>query len=234
MPPDLEPGATFPQIELPDSTGERRRLHEIASGMPAVVCFVRGWWCPKEQVRLRGLTEMQEELQREYGGVVAITVDPPYVNGAFRAGLGASFPFLSDPGRSVAEELELLELTDETHRPYLPMTFVLDSRRRIEAVWCGFWYWGNPTPAELRLALRSITCREQPTMNPQAVWAGGGAASPQAGIDADVVLVNEGLARPGALARCLPGRHPRGRRGAFAIAGRRPSVGGGLDRAHRR
>ena len=33
---------------------------------------------------------------------------------AFRAGLGADFPFLTDEDRSVAEELDLLELTDET------------------------------------------------------------------------------------------------------------------------
>jgi peroxiredoxin len=158
--------------------------------MPLVICFVRGWWCPKEQVRLRGLTEMQDEIQREYGGLVAISVDPPYVNGAFRAGLGASFDFLSDSDRIVAEELGLLELTDETHRPFLPMTFVLDSRRRIHSVWCGFWYWGNPTPEELRLCLREITRREQPTYDPLTVW-GGGAAAPDAGLDAEVIVIRE-------------------------------------------
>ena len=160
---DVGPGQPFPDFELPDHTGTKLRLSEIADQHPLVLCFVRGWWCPKEQVRLRGLVEMQEEIQREYGRLAAVTVDEPYVNGALRAGLGASFPFLSDENRAVAEKLDILERTDETHRPHLPMTYVLDSLLRVQAVWCGFWYWGNPTPDELRFALREITRTEQPS-----------------------------------------------------------------------
>jgi peroxiredoxin len=188
---DLSPGHEFPDVRLPDHTGETLAVRGIAAGQPLIVSFVRGWWCPKEQLRLRGLVEMQEEIQREYGGIVVVTVDPPYVNGALRAGLGASFDFLSDERREVAEALDLLELTDETHRPYLPMTFVLDSRRIVEGVWCGFWYWGNPTPEELRLTLRAITRREQPSFDPQTTWGSGGSAAPDAGIDVETLLIQE-------------------------------------------
>jgi hypothetical protein len=137
------------------------------------------------------LVSMQEAIQREYGAIVAVTVDEPYVNGALRAGLGADFPFLSDQERDVARELDLLELTDRKHVPYLPFTFVLDSRLHIHGVWCGFWYWGNPTPEELRQALREITRREQPTFDPQAVWEDGGAAAPSAGIEAQAIWIRE-------------------------------------------
>jgi peroxiredoxin len=188
---DLVPGNRFPDLRLPETTGKELSLSEIAEAQPLVLAFVRGWWCPKEQVRLRNLVALQDEIQREYGRIAAVTVDEPYVNGALRAGLGASFPFLSDEERQVADELELLELTDELHRPFLPFTFVLDSQLRIHRIWCGFWYWGNPTPGELRLALREITRAEQPTYEPQAVWAAGGAAPPDAGIDAEVVWVRE-------------------------------------------
>ena len=58
---------------------------------------------------------MQDEIQREYGRIAAVTVDEPYVNGAFRAGIGADFPFLSDEDRGRRPELDLLELTDEWH-----------------------------------------------------------------------------------------------------------------------
>jgi peroxiredoxin len=188
---DLVPGSEFPDIRLPEHTGKELALSEIAKEQPLVLAFVRGWWCPKEQVRLKNLVTVQDELQREYGRIAVVTVDEPYVNGAFRAGLGAAFPFLSDEDRAVAEELGLLELTDELHRPYLPFTFVLDSRLRIHRIWCGFWYWGNPTSDELRLALREITRAEQPTFDPHAVWASGGAAPPDAGIDAEVVWIRE-------------------------------------------
>ena len=150
---DLAPGNLFPDVRLPDTTGRETALSELARGQPLVLAFVRGWWCPKEQVRLRNLVGLQDEIQREFGRLAAVTVDEPYVNGAFRAGLGGAFPFLSDVDRKVGEELDLLELTDETHLPFLPFTFVLDSKRVIRGIWCGFWYWGNPTSDELRLAL---------------------------------------------------------------------------------
>jgi peroxiredoxin len=192
---DLHPGGQFPDLRLPDHTDRERSLSELADGQPLVLAFVRGWWCPKEQVRLRMLVSMQEAIQREYGAIVVVTVDEPYVNGALRAGLGADFPFLSDRDRAVARELGLLELTDAKHLPYLPLTFVLDSIRRIQGVWCGFWYWGNPTPEELRQALREITRREQPTFDPQAVWQavsqGGGSAATTAGIEAAAIWIRE-------------------------------------------
>ena len=188
---DLTIGGTFPDLRLPETTGKQLTLSEIAPAQPLVLAFVRGWWCPKEQVRLRNLVFLQDEIQREYGKIAVATVDDPYVNGALRAGLGADFPFLSDTDRTLAEELELLELTDETHRPFLPYTFVLDSLRRIHRIWCGFWYWGNPTPDELRLALREITAAEQPSFDPQATWEQDGAAPPAAGIDAPVVWIRE-------------------------------------------
>jgi peroxiredoxin len=188
---DLVTGNPFPDLRLPDHTGSSRSLSELAGAVPLVLVFSRGWWCPKDQVRLRNLTAMQEELQREYGRVVVVTTDEPYVNGAFRAGLGADFPFLSDEARVVAEELGMTELTDEKHRPFLPLTFVLDSRLVIRGVWCGFWHWGNPTPDELRLALREVTRTEQPTFDPVGVWAAGGAAPPDAGIESPVVWICE-------------------------------------------
>jgi peroxiredoxin len=188
---DVGPGKQFPDFELPDHTGAKLKLSEIAEQHPLVLCFVRGWWCPKEQVRLRGLVEMQEEIQREYGRLAVVTVDEPYVNGALRAGLGASFPFLSDEDRAAAEELDILERTDETHRPHLPMTYVLDSLLRLRAVWCGFWYWGNPTPDELRFALREINRAEQPSFEPRELWSISEAAPAEAGIDADAIWIRE-------------------------------------------
>jgi peroxiredoxin len=188
---DLAVGKEFPDLRLSEHTGRELSLSRIASRQPLVLAFVRGWWCPKEQIRLRNLVEAQDELQREYGRVAVVTVDEPYVNGAFRAGIGADFPFLSDVERRVAEELDLLELTDELHRPFLPYTFLLDSNRVIRRIWCGFWFWGNPTIEELRLGLREITRAEQPTFDPQAVWSAAGAAAPDAGIEGEAVWIRE-------------------------------------------
>ena len=106
MIPALAPGNRFPDFSLPDHTGTLHGPADLAQERPLVLCFVRGW-CPKEQVRLRTLVAMQDEIQREYGRIAVITTDSPYVNGAFRAGLGAGFPFLSDETRELAERTEL-------------------------------------------------------------------------------------------------------------------------------
>jgi peroxiredoxin len=189
---DLVPGDLFPDLRLPEHTGQELSLSEIADGQPLVLCFVRGWWCPKEQVRMRRLVSIQEEIEREYGAIAVATVDAPYVNGTFRAGVGAAFPFLSDEDRHVGRELDLLELTDEKHLPFLPFTFVLDSLRRIHSVWCGFWYWGHPTQEELRLALREITRAEQPTYgDPRAVWRERGSAPADDGVEGETIWIRE-------------------------------------------
>ena len=187
---ELQPGERFPDFRLPDHTGREVGLDELSNGRPLVLCFVRGWWCPKEQVRVRLLVALQEEITRETASLAAVTVDPPTVNGAFRAGIGASFPFLSDESRSLAAELELIEHTDHKHRPYLPTTFVLDSRHVVHSTWTGFWFAGNPTPEELRQSLREVVRAEQPTFEPQRVWSRGG-LDPDAGVEADVIWVRE-------------------------------------------
>ena len=231
---DLVPGNTFPDLRLPEHTGTPLSLSEIAGQKPLVLAFARGWWCPKEQIRLRNLVAMQDELQREYGRIAVVTIDPPYVNGAFRAGLGADFPFLSDEDRAVADELGILELTDEKHRPFLPLTFVLDSQLVIRHR-NGFWFWGHPTPDELRTTLREITRDEQPTFDPVSVWAAGGARARRRGDRRARDLDPRGLAGPGALAQRLDRRgRPRGRRRDRALDARRALVGGCRDRAHRR
>jgi peroxiredoxin len=74
---DLVPGNPFPDLSLPDTAGRETALSEIADGQPLVLAFVRGWWCPKEQVRLRLLVDLQDELQREPGKLAAVTVDEP-------------------------------------------------------------------------------------------------------------------------------------------------------------
>ena len=50
---DLTIGGTFPDLRLPETTGKELALSEIAAAQPLVLAFMRGWWCPKEQVRLR-------------------------------------------------------------------------------------------------------------------------------------------------------------------------------------
>ena len=62
---DLAPGRPFPDLALPEHTGKELTLSGIAAGQPLVLAFVRGWWCPKEQIRVQTLVAMQDEITRE-------------------------------------------------------------------------------------------------------------------------------------------------------------------------
>jgi peroxiredoxin len=152
----------FPDLELPDHTGRPRRLSEIAGSDPLVLVFSRGWWCPKEQRHLRGLVRLQDELEVAYSRLAVVSVDPPEVQAAFRAGLGARFLFLSDGGRRYIDELGLRETTDTVHDPYRPAAFTLYPDLRVHRSYNGYWYWGRPTLEELRQDLRAISAAIRP------------------------------------------------------------------------
>jgi peroxiredoxin len=156
---DLRPGARFPDLDLPDHTGRPRRLSEVAGGDPVALFSSRGWWCPKEQRYLRELTRLQAEFEVAYARIVVLSTDPPEVQAAFRAGLGARFTFLSDRERRWLPRLALLEFTDTVHDPYRPAGFTLFPDLTVHRAYNGYWFWGRATAEELRQDMRSITAQ---------------------------------------------------------------------------
>lgn len=154
---DLSPAGRFPDLDLPDHTGRARRLSELAGGDPLVLVTSRGWWCPKEQRYLRALARLQDEFEVAYARIAVVSVDPPEVQAAFRAGLGARFAFLSDAERRWLPRLGLLESTDTVHHPYRPAAFTLHPDLTIHRAYNGYWFWGRATMEELRQDMRAIT-----------------------------------------------------------------------------
>jgi peroxiredoxin len=154
---ELQPGSGFPDLDLSDHTGRGRSLLEIAGGDPVALFTSRGWWCPKEQRYMRQLCRLQDEFEVAYARIVVVSVDPPEVQSAFRAGLGARFTFLSDAGRGWLSRLPLCEGTDTLHDPYRPAAFTLFPDLTIHRAYNGYWYWGRATMEELRRDMREIT-----------------------------------------------------------------------------
>jgi peroxiredoxin len=150
-------GQRFPDVELLDHAGNRRRLSDLVAGDPAVLQFYRGWWCPKEQAFFRRLIALQDEAEVAYCRILSVSVDPPPVAAAFRAGLGARWTFLSDPDRTVQEQLRLRETTDTVNDPYVPAVFTLSPDLTVHRAYDGYWFWGRPTMEELRRDMRDIT-----------------------------------------------------------------------------
>jgi peroxiredoxin len=108
---------------------------------------------------LRHLTELQDELAVNYCKLAVISTDPPEVSAAFRAGLGATFTFLSDHERRAISRLDIVETTPPTFRHgllALPYTFSLLPDLTIHRIYNGWWYVGRPTLEELRQDMRAM------------------------------------------------------------------------------
>ena len=93
-------------------------------------------------------------------------MDPPRVLEAFKAGLGATFPFLSVEDRSLTDLLGISESTDPTHGPLpVPFTFGLLPDLTISHIFNGWYFVGRPTLEELRQAAREMMDRSIPDLD---------------------------------------------------------------------
>jgi peroxiredoxin len=109
------------------------------------------------------LTDFQRELAVNYCHLAVISTDPPEVCGALRAGLGATFTFLSDHERRAVTELGIVDETDRAHpRIATPYSFSVGPDLRIHRIYDGGWFVGRPTLAELRQDLRALMLKYHP------------------------------------------------------------------------
>lgn len=154
---DISPGATFPDYELSDQTGKQRKLSDIQGGDPMIVVLSRGHFCPKNRRQLRNLVDLYPEINVAYTKIVTISTDNLLETNELRAGLGATWPFLSDPKRIVQQDLQIQEYTDPQHDPMVPYTLVLGPGLKIHTAYNGYWYWGRPSNEDLRRDLRELT-----------------------------------------------------------------------------
>ena len=178
MRPDIVPGGVFPDYELSDHRGKRRKLSELQGADPLVLVLARGGYCPKDRRQHEGLLQLHREMQVGYCRLVTISTDNLLETNEFRAGVGAHWTFLSDPGRTVQKDLDIPEYTDPDHNPMIPHTVVLEPGLRVYKIYNGYWFFGRPTVEELRLDLRAVLQRCRPDWDinspeQRAAWANG-------------------------------------------------------------
>jgi peroxiredoxin len=159
---DISKGIRLPDFRLPDQDGALRRLSDLQGANPMVLHLSRGGFDPKEHRFLRHLVDHYLDFRVAYTRVVVISPDDQLELNEFRDAVGAEFPFLSDPGRSVRDELEIVEYTDPVHEPMVPHTFVLGPGLMIFRIYNGYWYWGRPTVDELHRDLREVLHQVRP------------------------------------------------------------------------
>jgi peroxiredoxin len=162
MRPDIVRGATFPDFELPDHESVTRRLSELQGDDPLILTLARGHYCPKEHQQHLELAAFQSKIAVAYTRIVTIATDDHHTLQEFRASVGAHWPFLSDPGRIVQQQLDIQEYTDPEHDPMIPHTLVLEPGLVVHSIYNGYWFWGRPSTADLWHDLREVTREIRP------------------------------------------------------------------------
>jgi peroxiredoxin Q/BCP len=99
----MDVGDEVPDFELPDETGEPRRLSELLAKGPVTLFFYPAaltYGCTKESCHFRDLKREFDEAGAQRVGISADTVEKQK---QFSDTHGFDYPLLSDPDRKVAE-----------------------------------------------------------------------------------------------------------------------------------
>ncbi|MFL6520496.1 MAG: redoxin domain-containing protein [Chthoniobacterales bacterium] len=159
---NIVPGALFPDYDLSDHTGKHRKLSDSQALDPMVLILSRGAYCPKDRRQHEGLLQLHREMEVGYCRLVTISTDNITDTNEFRTGVGAHWPFLSDPRRIIQKELDIAEYTDPQHNPMIPHTIVLEPGLVVYKVYMGYWFFGRPTVEDLRQDLRAVIRKCRP------------------------------------------------------------------------
>src|SRR5581483_728393 len=186
MRPDIVPGAALPNYELPDHEGKQRKLSELQGDDPLILTLARGHYCPKEHQQHLELAAFYPKIAVAYTQVATIATDDHHTIQEFRTSVGAQWPFLSDPGRTVQKDLDIAEYTDPEHDPMIPHTLVLKPGLVVHSIYNGYWFWGRPSIGDLWHDLRAATAEIRPdwdlsTPGLREKWEGGDLAPSHAG-----------------------------------------------------
>jgi peroxiredoxin len=144
---DIAPGGVFPDYELPDHESVPRRLSEIQGDDPLVLTLARGHFCPKEHQQHLQLAAAYPQFAVAYTKIATISTDAHHESQEFRASVGAVWPFLSDPERTVQKDLDIQEYTDPDHDPMIPHTLVLKHLQRLLVLGSAVGRGSPPGPA---------------------------------------------------------------------------------------
>ena len=153
----LRPGARFPDVDCATTPATAGGSQTWSRAIPPCCISSAAGGARRSRRSSAGCSSCQDDAEVAYARMISVSVDPPEVNAAFRAGLGARWTFLSDPDRAVQERFGLRETTDTVNDPYVPAVFTLFPDLTIHRSYNGYWYWGRPTLDELRQDLRHIT-----------------------------------------------------------------------------
>jgi peroxiredoxin len=177
----LQVGATLPDFELPDDTGTMHRLSELQGDNPMVLMLARGEHCPRERQHQRELVKLYDFCPVAFTEMVSIFPNTQHDTNKMKIATGAFWTYLADEELEVQRALGIREYTDTHHDANVPITLVLGPDLEIDKVYCGYWFWGRPSPYQLWEDLGDLFRRIKPDFDPltdeaRAAWEASQAA----------------------------------------------------------
>ena len=167
MSKNLEPGTTIPDFELPDESGEVRRLSEIQGDNYLVLHLSRGEHCPRERRHHVELLRFYEWCALAFTELVSLLPNSEHDAYRIKIGTGARWTFLADESLEAQRHFDIREYTDPHHdNAVVPHTLILSPGLRVEKVYVGYWFWGRPSPEQLWLDLQDLTKRLKDDYDP--------------------------------------------------------------------
>src|SRR5436309_498802 len=109
----------------------------------------RGGYCPKDRRQHEGLVQLHRGIEVGYCRLVTVSTHNITETNEFRSGVHAHWPFHSDPGRKIQQDLDIAEYPDPGHNAMIPHTLVLEPGLVIYKSYNGYWFFGRPTLEEL-------------------------------------------------------------------------------------
>ncbi len=168
-------GMTFPDYVLPDENGDTHTLSELQGDDVMVLMLGRGEHCPRERQQQREMLKFYEWCS--VGFTQLVTVLPNDLHDVFKLKIstGAHWTFLADVDLQIQQALEIREYTDPIHTANVPHTLVLAPGLKVDKVYCGYWFWGRPSPYQLWEDLQDLMRRIKPDYDPttpaaKAAW----------------------------------------------------------------
>ena len=167
----LTPGATLPDFELRDDTGELRKLSELQGSNAMILMLGRGEHCPRERQHQREMLKFYEWAAVAFTELVTILPNDIHETNKLRISTGAHWTYLADEDLEVQRMLDIREYTDTHHDATVPHTLVLAPGLVIDKVYVGYWFWGRPTPYQLWEDLQDLHRRIKPDFDPTTAEA---------------------------------------------------------------
>ena len=135
----LRVGEMLPVLDLEDEAGQAVRLDSLY-GVPLLLVFYRGNWCPLCMAQVRELADQCQEFQRRGVTVILVSPQPQIKSAKLAKRLGVPFRFLVDKDGKAARELGIkhiaglplgLQLFGYKNDTVFPTVIVADKNGKI-------------------------------------------------------------------------------------------------------